>query len=1021
MRTEKSIHLIRSLVVLFFALAGTLHASAQDGKIQVTGKVVEQSGEVLPGVTVSVKNNPKRGTATNLDGDFVISATPEEILVFSCIGFENVELPVGSFKTQSTVVMNLDTENLDEVVVVGYGVQKKVSVVGALTTINMNEVKAVPTASISQALVGKVPGLVSRQLSGEPGQDQAYLYIRGMSTWGDNTPIVIVDGIERDLNSLNMPEVESITFLKDATATSVYGIRGANGVIIVTTKRGYAGAPKITLRSEAACLTGMRFPDFINSGEYAELWNEARRNDGMAPEYTQEEILKYYDGSDPYNYPSVNWMNEIFKKNTLQTVNNLNITGGTDRVHYFVNLGYTMQDGLFKTDPANEYDTNVRMHRYNLRANLDIQLAPSLVAEVGLGIISYEYKHPGYSTGEVLGAAYDYAPNKIPIKNPDGSWCATIFNNFTNPYVQTTMGGYTTQLTNNFQGTFSLKWDLGELVTKGLSWVNTFSFDQYVSGYNRRLKGVTSKQYIGINNTGEEDYKIWFEKAPELYYTGASNSRALRLYSQLNYNRSFGLNNVNGMLMYNMGESINLLAENGTAALPSRLMGISGRAVYDYDSRYIAEFSFGYNGSENFAPGHRFGFFPGVALGWNVAREPFWKAHSISTLKLRGSVGKVGNDRTSSDRFTYLSTTGSASGFLMGSSMNATAGYTEARLGGGTDITWEEATKYNIGLEYGMFQDKLTLTIDAFKERREGLLVQRTLSIPEASGFTASQLPYVNIGKSQNQGIEGMLEAKNTTSGGLFYSVRGNVSFSQSKCIDRDEPANQPEYQSYRGHSLGLSKALIALGFFEDQDDIDSSPYQSFGPVRPGDIKYRDVNGDGTIDLQDEVLVGYPQIPELNYGFGFTLAYRNFDMSIYFSGAARSTYFFYGNTVFPFVWGQEGNVQREFYANRWRPGEDNSNARYPAVSSSENANNNRISTLYMRDGSYLRLKNAEIGYTIPRRITDKIGISSCRLFANGINLLLWDKLKIADPETDNGNMFAYPKQRTINGGVEINF
>ena len=1004
----------------FLAIQSFAQSSSSEEK-QISGKIVDNNGNPMVGVTVTLKNNPQKGSVSNADGDFLIAATSNDILVFSFIGFNTKEVPANEISGQKIIVLEPDIQSLEEVVVVGYGIQKKVSVVGAVSTVNMNQIKGVPAPSISQALVGKIPGLISRQTSGEPGQDQAYLYIRGLSTWGDNSPIVIVDGIERDLNSLNMPEIESITFLKDATATAVYGIRGANGVIIITTRKGQVGAPVVTLRSEFACLTGMRFPDFINSGEYAELWNEALMNDNKAPAYTADEILKYYDGSDPYNYPNINWMNEIFRKNTFQTINNVNISGGTEKVRYFVNLGYTMQDGLFKRDPSFEYNTNVRLHRYNLRSNVDIQLAPSLIAEIGLGIISRQQKHPGYSTTEILGAATEYAPNKIPMYNPDGTFAASIFNNYTNPYMQATHGGYTTELANNTQGTFSLKWDLSSLITEGLSWVNTFSFDQYVWGQNKRLKGVTSKEYLGLNSYGEEEYKVWFEKSPELYSTTSGNTRALRFFSQLNYNRSFDRHNVSGMLMFNMGESIDLLAANGTNALPSRIMGLSGRAVYDYANRYIVEFSFGYNGSENFAAGHRFGFFPGVALGWNVAQENFWKVTPISTLKIRGSMGKVGNDRTGSDRFAYLSTTGSANGFLMGSYMNPTAGYTEGRIGGAKAITWEEATKYNVGIDLGMFNDRLSLHVDLFKEDRSGLLVQRTESIPEVSGFQTSQLPYANIGKSQNKGIEAMFEAKNTTSKGFFYSFRGNFAFTRSLCIDRDEPANQPEYQSYRGHSLGLSKALIALGFFEDQADIDNSPRQDFGPVRPGDIKYRDVNGDGIVNGEDQVLLGYPQVPEISYGFGFTLAYKGIDLSLYFTGAARSSYFFFGTSVYPFIWGNEANVQREFYEHRWRPGADNSKAKYPAVSSGPNTNNNQISTLYMRDGSYLRLKNAEIGYSLPQKWIKKIGLTNCRIFANGIDLLLFDKLKITDPETNNGNMLSYPKQRTINGGLEITF
>ena len=1022
MRIHKPLSIFRLTIIL--SLLGPMTfwtASAQSGRKQITGTVVDVSGEALPGVIVIVKGQSKRGTSSNSEGAFILSAAPNEVLVFSCISFKSKEVPAQYFNSNQTITLENDNESIADAVVVGYGVQKKVSIVGAISTVNVSELKSMATSNVSTALAGKVPGLVTNQVSGEPGADVGYMYVRGLSTWGNNNPIVIVDGIERDINQLSMQEVESITFLKDATATSVYGIRGANGVIVVTTKHGQAGAPKITIRSEAAVLTGRRFPDFINAGEFSELWNEACINDGITPTWTDADILRFYDQSDPYNYPDVNWINEIFKKHTFQTQQNLTVSGGTDRVNYFVNFGFFKQDGLFKTDPSFEYSTNVGLIRYNLRSNIDIKLARDLTAEVGLGIVSKDYRRPSASTSRIMSAAYAYAPNKIPIYNPDGSFCATIFNEASNPYMEATHAGYTTELNNLFQGTFILKWDLSHLVTEGLTWNNTFSFDQLNAATNTRRKYFTSKEYMGLNADGEDNYKTWYEKSPETYSQGGSGQRTLRFYSQLNYDRSFGDHNLTGMLMFNMGEGVVVTAGSGTAALPSRVMGVSGRAVYDYGHRYIAELSFGYNGSENFAPGHRFGFFPGVALGWNLAKEPYWKAYNISTLKFRGSIGTVGNDRTGGSRFAYLSKTGSATGFGMGISMSPTNGYTEGTIGAGEDITWERARKINLGVDFGMYDDKLTIGFDAFHEKRDGLLIQRTYSVPRAAGFIYSQLPYVNLGKSENKGIEGSFEMKNTTRGGFYYSVRANASFTRSKCIYRDEPVNQPEYQSYRGHSLALNLTYIAEGFFEDEEDIATWPKQSFGPVQPGDVKYRDVNGDGIVDPQDRVMAGYPQIPEFNYSFGTTMAYKGFDWSIFFTGRGRSSYYFYGETVYPFIYGQESNVQREFYEYRWRPGADNSKARYPRVSTKANPNNNLISTLYMRESSCLRLKNVEVGYTLPTKSANKIRISSCRFFLNGVDLLLFDKLKIADPETNNGNVAYYPKQSTVNAGLEINF
>ena len=744
-------------------------------------------------------------------------------------------------------------------------------------------------------------------------------------------------------------------------------------------------------------------------------------NDGKAPTWTGEDILRFYDQTDPYTYPDVNWIEEIFKKTTYQTNHNATISGGTDKTKYYVNIGFFKQNGLFKSDPSFDYSTNVDLIRYNLRTNIDFQIVPSLTAEVGLGIISKDFRHPVSDTGTIFGAAYDFAPNKIPIRNPDGSFCATIFNGYTNPYMQATHMGYSSTLNNTFNGTFSLKWDLSSLITKGLRWTAIFAFDQYGGGSNARVKHVTSTEFTGIAPTGEDEYKIWFEKTPETFSASGQSNRSLRFYTHFNYDRTFGRHNLSGMLMYNMGESLNVTASNGTASLPARIVGVSGRAVYDFENRYILEASFGYNGSENFAPGHRFGFFPGVAVGWNLAKEPYWKWKKISTFKFRGSVGLVGNDRTGGARFTYLSTTTGSSGFIMGNAMRLTSGFAEGSIGA-SDISWEKSRKINLGWELGLFSDKLTVTVDAFRENRDGLLVQRSSSIPLFSGIAASQLPYVNYGQTLNRGFDSAFEYKNTTSAGFYYDLKFNLAFNRSKVLRVDQAIANPTYSSSVGHPLSLTSAYIAEGFFEDEDDIARWPEQKIGGVvQPGNVKYRDVNGDGVITYQDRVLVGYPSIPEINYGFGFTMGYKGFDWSLFFQGCGHCSYFFFGKTVYPFVYGPEGNVQREFYEYRWRPGADNSQARYPRVSSSQNDNDQVISTLYMREGAFLRLKNAEIGYTLPTKLLDRIKLTNCRFFVNGVDLFLLDRIKITDPETNSGNMSSYPRQSTFNAGVDITF
>lgn len=997
----------------------------------IRGTVKNEKGEPLEGVSVSIKGATK-GTITNGLGEYSIEAAPNDILVFTYIGHESKEVSSPMANGVTIILAQSQETAADSVVVVGYGTQKKISVVGAITTVPMRMVMQTSTPNLSTAIAGKLPGIISRQSSGEPGYDQTQLYVRGLATFGgqNQSPLVLVDGIERDMNSINAQEVESITILKDASATAVFGVRGANGVILIITKSGKIGKPQVTLRSEYAQLTGMRFSEYINGGDYASLINENRANEAMIdpsrkPKFTQEQIKKYYDQSDPYLYPSVNWTDAVLNKSTYQTINNLSVNGGNNTLRYFLNLGYTRQDGLWKTDPKYKYSTNSTVNRYNLRSKVDVNITDELIADVSLGLIYSQNHHPGYSTGDIFNALSYISPIDMPIYNPDGTLGgAAIVNLTTNPWRMVSNSGYIVYNNYSTQGTLGLKWDLSKKITQGLSLSGRFAYDHNGSGNSQRFISGQIKQYLGKDESGEDQYRVLKEAQNMQYSTSSWAYRSFYAESAVNYDRAFKKHNVTAMIMGNLKDGVDILSGSSIGNIPSRRVGVAGRSTYNYDSRYLLELNAGYNGSENFLRGKRFGFFPSISGGWIVSNEKFWNIKPISLFKIRGSYGVVGNDLTGSNtRFLFLTTmaTQNTNFYTFGSAQTIISGIEEGQIGN-PDVTWERAKKTNIGFDMQLFNNSLTWQVDAFEENRNHILLTRNGSIPYVSGFLPYILPFANLGKTYNHGIESLIEFKQTTRLGILYSLRGNFTFAKDRLVEIDEAPIPYPYQSLKGQPISISVGYLANGLFKDWDDIDRSPKQKFVTnVAPGDVKYVDINGDGVIDDHDRIPLGYPKVPQIAYGFGGTIGYKGFDLSAYFTGAARVSYFYYGASVWPFMAGEGAyNVLKEFYDNRWVPGADNTNAIYPAVRYTSSLNNYQISSLYMKNGAYLRLKTAEIGYNFSDRILNRININKIRLFINGTNLITWDHLKIVDPELNNGNGW-YPLQRVINGGFQVTF
>ncbi|RYY37857.1 MAG: TonB-dependent receptor [Sphingobacteriaceae bacterium] len=985
----------------------------------VTGTVTDEKNETLPGVSVRIPGSNK-GAVTDINGKFKIEdVSPQDSIQFTFVGYKSQTVLIGSRSTIN-VQLQPDAENvLNEVTVVGYGTQKKVSVTGALSTISTKDIARTATPALSNAIAGKLPGIITRQASGEPGYDAAQVYIRGLSTFGNNSPLILIDGVERDMNNINAQEIESFTILKDASATAVYGVRGANGVILINTKRGVTGEPSVTFRSEVASLHALRLPEYINGQQYALLMNEARTNSGGQPRWSPEEIEKFGNGSDPYLYPNSNWTDAVLKRDSWQTINNLSVTGGSEIIKYYTNVGYTLQDGIYKQDENNKFSTNAKIKRYNFRSNVDINLSKTVTVQLGLGGIIQNGNYPGFAAPDIFQALKVISPIAFPVTNPDGTPGGAQTYVGWNPWGRVSQSGYSTQDRSTLQGTFAARWDLSSLVTKGLSIRGLFSYDRYGQTNNVRFKEFEVKRYLGINpETGEDQYSEPFREGKPLGY-GIENgsNRAIYMEAQINYDRTFNKHNFTSMLLYNQRDFVDLNSGSSILNLPYRRMGLAGRGTYNYDNRYLAEVNFGYNGSENFPKGKRFGFFPAFSAGWVISNEKFWNISAISNLKLRGSYGKVGNDQIN-QRFLFLSTVKTnGQSYPFGPDQQLFNGMEENQIGN-QNVTWERATKRNLGIDMGFFQDKLTVQVDFFNEDRTGILLQRQ-TVPFVTGFYPWSIPYGNIGSIKNKGFDALIEARNSTSSGFFYSLRGNFTFAKNTVIENDEPSRRFSYLSGKGLPLGQSFAFVADGFFENENDIATSPTQTFSVPRPGDVKYKDINGDGLIDSYDQIPVGYPRLPQISFGFGGTVGYKSFDFSVYFTGAARTSIFLSGTSMWPFYDGLGvNNVLTEYYDNRWTP--ENKAALYPAIDVGNNPNNFLNSTLWMRNGNYLRLRNMEIGYTVPTGFSQKIGIKSLRFFINGMNLITWDYIKIIDPESNDGTG-GYPLQRSYNAGIQVDF
>lgn len=994
-------------------------APAVSQKHHITGQVIDAATQQpIIGATVWVKDSAL-GTSTASDGSFDYAFSGNYgYVTFSFVGYQTQEFPLNRVPK---VISLAPDNNLEEVVVVGYGAQKKASIVGSIATVAVNDIK-MPTGKISNNLAGQLAGVISVQRSGEPGASSTF-WIRGISTFGSNkTPLILVDGIERDLDLVDIEDIKEFSILKDAAATAVYGVRGANGVVLVTTREGVIGKPQISIKFEAGMVQPTKIPEMVDAIQFAEMYNAAAGYEV----YSQKDIEMFRNGSDPDLHPNIDWVKKLYKDYSFNQRVNVNVTGGGSTAKYYISGGFYNEDGLFKSDNMKEYNTSVFYRRFNFRSNVEVQLHKYTKLNVNLATTFERKNQPGSDATNSSGTGiWDYAlktaPNAFPAVYSNGYLAGPASGQGENPYALLTQTGYREIFYNTAQSLFTLTQDLGDWVTKGLTVSVKGSFD--AKNENNLGRTKTSPQWLatGRNEAGEIEYNQTKVGEESLNYKQTNKGyRSVYLEAVANWARSFGKHDVSAMFLFQQSQKnyVGDSAKDSEAALPYRHQGIAGRITYSYDNRYFIEGNFGYNGSENFSPKHRFGFFPSVAVGYVISNEKFFEPirDVVSMIKLKASYGTVGNDQIGGNRrFIYNETVVSGGKYIFGTTPGENS---SVRLGEfpNPNVGWEKAKKLNVGADLSFF-NKLNISVDYFNEHREGIFLQRK-SIPMYVGMSTQ--PWVNIGKMRNSGIDASLEYHQPIGRDLHLTVRGNFTYARNMIVDQDQPDYQYLYMNRRGQAQYQKFGLVAAGLFKDQEDIDSWAKQSFGTVMPGDIKYVDLNGDGIIDGYDEKPIGYPDIPEIVYGFGFSLQWKAFDLSAFFQGVGNVSFSTLTDQTQAFVARntKEAGVFADLYGNYWTP--DNLNAKYPRLTTSPNENNNRQSTFWMANGRYMRLKNLEIGYTLPKRIASKIAMQNLRVYLSGVNLFTISPFKLWDPDLQTGAT-NYPNNRIINIGLTIGF
>ncbi len=1024
------------LFLLILLLGFSLNALAQE-TLQISGKVTDaESDEPLIGVSISVIGKTGLGAITDDNGKYEIEVKPYRTLAFTYIGYDTVQVLVKKQNTVNVSLQRAKARAIDEVVVTATGPEKRISVTGAVTSVDMEDMKKSSTLSLSivNSFAGNVPGILAQQTSGQPGKDISNFWVRGISTFGGGTgALVLVDGFERDINEININDIKSISVLKDASATAMYGSRGANGVILITTKHGKAGKPNINLRVEGSYNTRTITPKFVDGPTYAGLINESRTTRDHPPLYSSTELRILKLGLDPDLYPNVDWMDKVLRDGAYSYSANVSASGGGNTARYYVSGSYLDEQGMYKTDKElkKDYNTNADYKKWTYRLNTDVNITPSTLVKLGVSGSLRKRNSPGLGDNDVWGELFGYSPIRTPIEYSNGYIPAVGTGNKTNPWVANTQTGFNVNWESNVQTNITVNQDFNFLL-KGLTFNGSFGYDTYNN--NNISRHRWPEQWKAERHRDVNGQLVFHHISDPGDLEQSSNSDGSRrefLRLMFNYNKDIGSNHFGGTVKYTQDAYISTqnLGDDLKNGVPKKHQGIAGRVRYNWMYKYFIDFNFGYTGSQNFAIGHQFGFFPAFSAAWNIGEEQFVKDNLswINMFKIRASYGRVGNDDLGGARFPYLySIDGGKGGYEWAknglSKFYEGRGYSQVAS---PYVTWEVSTKRDIGTDISLFDDAFFMKVDYFSQKRTGIYMSRDF-LPVMVGLEST--PSANVGVVTAKGFDGNFKVQHQF-GTFNLAVRGNITYSKNEILDRDEERSVYPYQMQKGYRVGQLKGLVALGLFDSYEEIRNSPTQEFGPYQPGDIKYKDINGDGVVNGDDQVAVGATSTPNMVYGLGFSISSHGVDLNVLFQGAGKSNFFIYGKNVYAFTEGEWGNVFSDLMKNRWIPEEisgdpstENPNASYPRLSYEDrDGNNYRNSTFWIRDGRYIRLKNVNIGYTFPNSLVNRLHISNARIYLRGSNLLTWAPFKVWDPEMASPRGEDYPPSRTFNLGLSLTF
>ncbi|MGN6211935.1 SusC/RagA family TonB-linked outer membrane protein [Parafilimonas sp.] len=1006
----------------------------------VSGSVKNIEGP-LASASVVEKGLPANGTATNADGNFRLTLKGRsKTLIISNIGYVTQEVKIDDASKPMEIILQPNDQGLDQVVVVGYGTKKRVTNTGAVSTISGESIRRVPTAAVQNTLQGRVPGVFSVQRGGQPGKDASDFFIRGISSLNPdgNKPLIIVDDVEytyEQLAQINVNEIESISVLKDASTTAVYGIKGANGVLIVKTRRGANGAPQVNVRVESGYNTPTKVPRFLNAYKSATLVNEALNNDGLQPQFTQSQLNHYKTHDDPYVYPDVNWYDVILKKGSLQANTNVDISGGTDNVKYFISAGAFTQNGNLNnfSDPRNQgVHNNYFYNRYNFRSNLDIQATRTTKLRLDVSgrfgqINSPLFYAPTLSPttiiNSVMSEIYNYqiiTPYAAPVLNPDGSYAYAFGPNLSNvPTLNARLA--TMGYSRNSRTDFNVLFDINQrfdFITKGLGASIRVAYAGTNDITRTQARTATPPAYH-YDSSGHYtlDKNGLYELAP-FALSGGNDlfDKRLNIQGFITYDRSFGVNHFSAFALFNQESYVT--KSGGTLAVPQKLRGTTLSLHYDLKQKYIVDFNAAYNGSDRFAAGHRYGIFPAGSIGWNLAQEDFFKNTFpvFQLFKLRGSYGLVGSDAVIDNRYLYQQVylRQPFPNYYFGTNSNPTSGLYEGSLGN-PNVTWEKSRKADIGLDINMLHDKISMQFDVFNEYRYDQLWFPG-SVPSMIGVGLAR---ANLASVRNRGFEGLIKFQDKV-GNVGYDITGVINYAKNKIIYQDEPNQTYPWLARTGHPIGQPFGYTAIGFYESQEDIDKSAKPNIDPssIKPGDLKYKDLNNDGVIDERDQGPIGKPNIPSLNAGITFGFHYKGFDLSILFQGAFDYSFQVTGIGIQPFQ-----SQWQPVHELRWT--EANAvNAKFPRLSSSasyESSPTAYPSDFWLVNAMYVRMKSVDVGYQFPKKWLP-LKINNARFYFSGYNLLTWTNFKLyqQDPEVATNTVGdAYLNQRVFNVGLQV--